>query len=466
MDIVVLIFISCLVATYLAAFYGGRRATDGLDVHLQKLNKWQIGLSAAATGNSGFIVTGAVGLGYLYGIHWVLLPISWFLGDLIYWKYFPGRINKYAELTKSNTISQMLVYGLNGKLASVLSVLTATLVIVLLGVYTSAQWMAGKKFLSGAFELTDVNAIILFSSTIIIYTTFGGFRGSVFADITQAIIRIIGTILALLLVTEVALESPDSFRMNMEIAGEDFLSISGGLGIGYLLVFIFGWAAAAIGFGLGQPQIITRYMAGSSPEETRASWWIYIAFLQFTWIAMTIFGVVLRGTMPDISDPEAGLSLFVSTYAGVVVTGIVLADVYATIASASNSILISLAQVVRYDIIENLSNIKLTKVTTSLITLFVGIATIIISFYLPTSVFNVIVTAVSLLGASIGPAVLIKITGIKHSSGSLIATIIVGLLASYAWKLGPYGALMNEAVIGILSGILVNNIYFRFPKNH
>ena len=90
-SVIAVVFFATLAMTYAVAFYARFRAGNDSDEDLagRKLNRWLVGLSAGTTGNSGFIVTGAVGLGYSAGVHWVLLPVCWLLGDLIYWSLFP-----------------------------------------------------------------------------------------------------------------------------------------------------------------------------------------------------------------------------------------------------------------------------------------------------------------------------------------------------------------------------------------
>jgi sodium/proline symporter len=328
--------------------------------------------------------------------------------------------------------------------------------VFLLGTYVSAQWLAGRKFLAGAFNIPDWWALALFSGTIIVYSALGGFRGSVYADMVQSIIRLVGTILALGAVVYIALQNQESFQANIQSAGPGFLSFFADSSMVSAIGFVAGWAAAAIGFGLGQPQIVSRYMAGASPEETRAAWWIYIGFLQFTWIAMTGFGVLLRGVMPGIADPEAGLSVFIASHFGAILTGIILADVYATIASTSNGILVSISQVVQHDVIESNSAMRMSKRSIQVMTIALGLATIALSFSLPGNVFTVVVGAASMLGAGVGGAALIKVLGLRHTGMSLLATIVVGLVSAYCWKVSPYGSIANEAGVGILAGLLTN----------
>ncbi|MCW9017361.1 MAG: hypothetical protein OQJ89_10380, partial [Kangiellaceae bacterium] len=104
-----IIFLSTLSLTFFAAYLGRQHSKGrGKGLADEKLNKWLIGLSAGATANSGFIVTGAVGLGYSFGPQWLFLPISWFLGDLIFWKFFPQRINAFGRESGATTLSELL----------------------------------------------------------------------------------------------------------------------------------------------------------------------------------------------------------------------------------------------------------------------------------------------------------------------------------------------------------------------
>jgi Na+/pantothenate symporter len=210
---------------------------------------------------------------------------------------------------------------------------------------------AGQKFLQGAFGIGSMMSLLVFATLIVIYTAIGGFRGSVYADTLQAIVRVIGTAIALTVVVVAASRSSGTFWRNIETAGSGFLNVFPRDSVLAGLPVVFGFAAASLGFGLGQPQMVTRYLAGATPQETRSAWWIYNGFVQFTWIAMTVFGIALRGVMPAITDPEMGLSLFHRSYTGPLITGIIAADIFATIAATSNSLLVALAQTVSRDLL-------------------------------------------------------------------------------------------------------------------
>ena len=223
----------------------GRKHSPQNDAVLSehRLNKWLLGLSAGATANSGFVVTGAVGLGYLYGYKWLLLPFGWFLGDLLFWKYFPGRLNAIGQRIKASSISDVLVNGIDERYTFRLRAVSTLLILVCLCGYTTVQWLAGQKILAGAFNISENYAVIIFALLVIAYSSIGGFRGSVYADTFQATIRILGSTLALVTVATVASGDLTLFTANLarEDVDPNFLSPLGDLSLIAALAFVGGY---------------------------------------------------------------------------------------------------------------------------------------------------------------------------------------------------------------------------------
>lgn len=452
------VFAATLTATFAFAWLGRRHTlktaeTQGLSD--QRLNRWLIGLSAGAAANSGFVVTGAVGLGYSFGVQWLLLPFGWLLGDILFWSLFPSRLNALGRRLRATTISDLLCRGLEGRAAAVLGLACAFVVLVCLGGYVAAQWLAGQKFLAGAVPIPPLGALGLFSLMIVGYTAIGGFRGSVYVDSLQAVIRILGTALALVAVFWVASREP-AFHANLAAAGDAFLRFApttGALGVVGILI---GFGAAALGFGLGQPHLVSRYLAGADPAETRAAWWIYILFVQFTWASMTVFGVVLRGVMPGLADPEAGLSAFFGSRLGGLATGLILADVFATIAATSNSLLVAMSQVVVHDVLPRVRpHARLSEAAGCIL---MGALTMGLSLLLDSSVMGLALSSVSMMAAGVSPAVMTRVMGWPHDARSLLAGMLAGLGAAIAWKVAGYDGAINQAAPGIVAGLLVNRM--------
>ncbi|MFZ1990657.1 MAG: hypothetical protein WAW96_12895 [Alphaproteobacteria bacterium] len=465
-DLSVAIFALTLVATFIASLLGRlhtkRIDTEGLAG--QRLNKWLVGLSAGAAANSGFVVTGAVGLGYTAGAQWLLLPLAWLLGDLVFWSIFPGRINRAGAEANASTLTDVLVFRLDERSSKLVKRVVGTAILVCLSGYVSAQWLSGEKFLRGAFGFEGLASLAAFAAVIVVYTAIGGFRGSIYSDAFQAVLRIIGTIVALAAVFTIAGRDIGSFRSAIDAAGPTFLNILPGNSVTAAAGFVLGYAAAALGFGLGQPQIVTRYLAGASPAETRAAWWIYIAFVQFTWISMTLFGMALRGIIPSLDDPEAGLSVFFRTSVGPLLTGIIVADIFATIAATSNSLLVAMAQTLKFDLVSATRVRGHDDHRTGLwpYTALLGAATMVLSLISNASVVSLALTSVSLLGAGIAPAMLARTLGVRQSGFSILSGLVVGFGVATSWKLSGLGAIVNEAAPGLLAGLVVNLVAAQF----
>jgi Na+/pantothenate symporter len=307
-------------------------------------------------------------------------------------------------------------------------------------------------------------ALGLFAVAIVAYSTLGGFRGSIYTDIFQAVIRIIGTVIAVGAVSAIALSDTQSFWQNIENAGERFFVPFPDGTLVAVAGFVLGYAAAAIGFGLGQPQIVSRFFFGRSPAETGAAWWIYIGFVQFTWISMTVFGILLRGVMPGIEDPEAGLSVFLSKNISAIVTGVIVADVFATIASTSNGILIAVAQAIDRDLLQTKKEDGGESKHAWLLCIFVGVVTLALSVIIPGNVFTIALSAISMIGASLAAPVMIKAMGWKHTAWSLLYAIIGGLAAALAWRMLGWNSTINEAGIGVAVGLLLNWLPARLSR--
>lgn len=453
-----------LIATFLVAWKGHRDAKEEAEAHItkQRLNRWFIGLSAGATANSGFVVTGAVGLGYSYGLYWLLLPFGWAIGDLVFWQFFPHRITAYGQKANSTTLRDIITHDLPIHRYHPLALASTIVVILCLGGYTMAQWVAGQKFLDGAFGLSGHSTLIICAALIIAYSSLGQFRGSVYVDTFQAGTRLLGTFIALGTVCWCVVANPSTFTANIDLAGDGFLNLLGGGTLVSALGFIIGYAAAAIGFGLGQPQVTTRYLAARDPQETRAARWIYIGYVQITWATMTLFGMLLRGVMPNLADPEKGLTTFVAATLPPVLVGAIVADIFGAIASTANSLLVAMAQATR----DLLCREDRSRCPLWWILLGEGVLTMLAAVMLDgrATVFGLAITSVSLMAAGLAPAVGIKVLRLEHTATSITVAVFVGFASALIWNIYDLSGVINEAAIGIPLGFLANFVFSRRLK--
>ena len=154
-------------------------------------------------GNSGFIVTGAVGLGYNYGMQWMLLPLSWMLGDFVFWYFFPARVNEVGRESHATTLSELLTHGIR-RIGMAMTLLTALIIFACLGVTLRRNGSPGNN-LRGAFALPPFAALWLVCAANYSLFEYRRFSWLGLYRHVEAFIRIIGTIIALVAVGEAAL---------------------------------------------------------------------------------------------------------------------------------------------------------------------------------------------------------------------------------------------------------------------
>jgi Na+/proline symporter len=236
--------------------------------------------------------------------------------------------------------------------------------------------------------------------------------------------------------------------------------------IGGIIGFVLGFAAASLGFDLGEPHLVARYLAGSSPKETQGAWWIYIGFVQFTWIAMQVFGILLRGVMPGITEPEAGVSIYFQHHVNAIITGLVIADVFATIAATSNSLLVAMSQAVVHDLIPAVTKREMRSMPLGLVSLIIGGLTMLLSLAMGGSVASIALSSISILGSGLGPAVMIKTMKWRHTGTSLVISIITGIIAAISWKIAGLADITNEATVGIATGLITNMLVMALSKKN
>lgn len=439
---------------------------DGYFLANRSLGWLIVGISASVTGNTGFIVTGAVGVGYSMGMSSLLLPLSWLLGDLFYWNIFPKKLNHLSKLQKSSTISEYLSHDL--KKRKPLLVVSTLLVGIIILFYTSAQWVAAGKIFSAFFNSSIILGILISAFLVIIYSSIGGLKSSVLTDIVQAIF-----VLILLVFIYFTIFVTLKFNLSTLKTIEGHQDLTYYYKLFPLLGFVLGWAFASVGFGLSQPQILIRYFATKESNDFNKAKWVYIIFLQLTWIGFTLFGVFLRIINPDIPADlqEQGLAIFIKNNYSLIIIGVLISGMFATISSTADSFLISLSNSIKNDVLSPLNFLK--NINNRILTLFIGVVTILLAIRLKdSSVLTIAMNAVSYLGASIAPAVIIKTLNFKHNSMSLTWTIIIALVSSLIWQYLGFSSYvgdtffetLNIATIGILVGLLFNYFYMRFQK--
>ena len=150
---------------------------------------WLVGLSDAATNNSGYMFIGVIGFTYLYGISAIWLIFGWIVGDLaaslLVHKKFRITAQARDVLSFAGVVSKW-----NGgnykKLRAYLGVIT----VIFLVVYAAAQLNAGSKALNVLLGWDYEAGAIIGAIIVLLYCFAGGIRASIWTDAAQSFVMI------------------------------------------------------------------------------------------------------------------------------------------------------------------------------------------------------------------------------------------------------------------------------------
>jgi sodium/proline symporter len=419
-----------------------------------------VALSAGATGNSGFIMLGAVGMGYTMGISGILLGLAWFLGDITYWSIFPGKINRVSTARNTYTVPELLgssVKNNQNKHNSVRAI-AGIITIIFVGAYLAAQFSAAAKTLNVFFDLSHTVGIILSAIAILLYCTKGGIRASIWTDFVQAIIMIAITT-SMLGVAYIAAGGYNEIVAGLNSISPELTKITSGFTAWTLIAYILGYAFAGFGFGLSQPHVLVRIMAGRSEEEVRKARWTYVLFIQLTWICMVLFGVIARLLVPEIADPEQALPTYAMLNFSPLFVGLVLAGIFSAIASTADSQLLVCSSSFAVDIAPNFYERMKSRFGIryqQVVTVLVGILGVIAASFSTLNVLNLVIFAFSALACSVGPAVVIVSLNRPTSALALNSCMLSGCALAIIWRLLGYNEALNESLPGFIFAIIVH----------
>ena len=467
---IILLSFSVFVVVFLGvgAFAAKRSAPTDVDYLLgsRSFGAWFVGLSAGATGNSGFIMLGAVGMGYTMGLSGVIMALAWFLGDLVFWSFFPEKFNRMARDRDCSTIPELLSSGIPGRGRVAIRQLAGLFIVVLIGAYTAAQFSAAAKTLNVFFDLNMNIGIIVSALAILAYCTTGGLRASLWTDVVQAIIML-GITTGMLTVAYIAAGGFSTIHQSLYAIDPSLTKFTGTFTAWTLVAFVLGYASAGFGFGMSQPQVLVRLLAGKSPEEARRAKWIYILFIQYTWHCMALFGMIARLLIPGIDDPEQALPIYAFQNFDPWLVGVVLAGIFSAIASTADSQVLvsssSLAIDVAPDFYRKMSarfGVRYQQVVTFGVGMLAALAAISFS----SNVFTLIIFALSILASCLGPGMFNVILKRPTNALAMASCMAAGLLVAVSWRVLGYNETLNESLPGFLAGLLVHDITVRLSS--
>ena len=242
---------------------------------------------------------GIIGYTYLNGLAviWIFLPliIGDFCASLFAFK------NIRVASAKINAISFPETRGRwSGKEFKIVRLLSSLILIIFLAIYAAAQLRAGGKAMHVLFNWNyDIGAIIG-AGIVLIYCFAGGIRASIWTNTAQSFVMIFSMAM-LFFVALNHVGGFENFIIAKNVIENPFLAIA---------LFVFGWFFGGFGI-IGQPHIMTSFMAMSKPEDIKKIRLYYYNWYAIFFILTILTGMISRVLIPNFAgyDPELSLPI-------------------------------------------------------------------------------------------------------------------------------------------------------------
>ena len=451
----------------LSSFIKSRGTKQDYYLANNTVTPWLTGLSGVATNNSGYMFIGVIGYTYATGLSSIWLMIGWIAGDFLSSIYVHKRLRKAT--TMSGEVSYAgVVSNWYGQKHSLLQRLIGIISLIFLLTYASAQLVAGGKALHVLLDWPLWSGAIAGAIMVSLYCFAGGIRASIWTDAAQSIVMIfaMGTLLIMALINQGglfdAVEQMQKVDGYMEWLPKD-LVFPGWLG-GTL--FIVSWLFAGLSV-IGQPHVMVRFMALNDAEKMqKARIWYYLWFILFYGMATGV-GLLSRIYLVDTGsfDAELALPTMAQQLLPTVLTGLILAGIFAASMSTADSLVLSCSAAITHDILpKKIEKVWLIKLTTIMIT---GIA-LLFALMNNQSVFSMVIMAWSGLASAFAPLLIFLSLGKQPSQFNCIISMFLGFAVALTWRMLGLQEMVYEGLPGILTGLIALSVggYLKFKKQH
>jgi len=458
-------FILYLVVILVVGFitYNINKSHNDFFIAGRKLNPWVVAFSERASGESAWLLLGLPGAAFASGLIEFWTALGCVSGIIFYWFIIARPLREETERLGAITLPTFLAARFD-KGQSLIRILSTFIIIFFFIFYLSAQFNGAGKILNVTFGLDQTTGMVIGALVIIFYTMMGGFFAVAWTDMVQGIIMI-GTLVVLPLVGLVELkEMTQGAKPLAEIVtseGHPLISFTGGK---------TGWASAAmiisglswaLGY-MGQPHLLTRFMAIRDPGQIKISRriaiaWVIPAFTGALAIGIIGAGFYEQGMFDDIEKvmPHLANQLLPAWIAGIFVSGAI-----AAMMSTADSQLLVISSSIIEDFFHrtlgrNLGDRPMLRAS-RIITIAVGLIGFLIAVTSDKLIFSMVSYAWAGLGSSFGPLILLMLIWKKVTRQGVVAGLITGFGSTVIWsELTALDAIISVRFVAWIMALVV-----------
>jgi len=443
MDPVLAGFIGYLLVVVVVGFVTVRLTKTLADFLLagRRLGPWVVALSERASGESAWLLIGLPGLALASGFSAIWSAIGCACGIFVSWMLVARKLRTQTEKLGALTLPDYFEARF-GDASHVLRIVSMSVIVFFFTFYVSAQFLAAGKVLHTTFGIAPIHGMIIGAVIILFYTIMGGFFAVAWTDLIQGLLMAAAMII-LPLAAFIELGGIGGVAERIAAIDPNLLLVTGGqTGRPLIMGLIVGSLGIGLGY-VGQPHLLTRFMAIRDPRELRKG-----TMIAMCWVVIAFWGAVLVGIAglahfgPDIlADaehvmPEVALWALPTALAGIIISAAI-----AAMMSTADSQLLVATSALSEDIYHQLMNKEASQrrlVAISRIgTVVIGIIAFVLALRAEQKVYWFVLYAWAGLGAAFGPGMVLSLWWKRTTKWGVLAGMIVGSATAVVWHNVP-----------------------------
>ena len=328
----------------------------------RSLGAFAVALTAAVMSGGTFV--GFPSLVYTFGWVVALWIASYMIAPLTVLGALGKRIGQLSRKTGAITLPDLFRERFG---SPSLGLLTSLLVMFFLTTNLVAQFTAGARIMkiafpsgaanwivsdgiAGATDSSYVLGLLIFTATVVAYTTYGGFLAAIWTDVFQSIIMAIGVMLLfpLAMAASGGLHQATLAGMAQTDAGFAFGPGAGRAfhPITLAISFFVMWAIT----GMGQPSTLVRLMAFRDSRTLRYSIIYLTIYNAIIYIPLIFIFIAARGILPGLASSDDVMPTLVIKLANPYVAGLILAAPYGAVLSTVSGWLLIISSGLVHDL--------------------------------------------------------------------------------------------------------------------
>jgi sodium/proline symporter len=443
MDPILAGFIGYLLVVVVVGFITFRLTKTLADFLLagRKLGAWVVAFSERASGESGWLLIGLPGLALASGFSAIWAAIGCAAGILASWTLVARRLRVQTEKLGALTLPDY--FEARFKDAShLLRIVSMSVIVFFFTFYVAAQFLAASKVLNSAFGLAPVHGMLIGAVIILFYTIMGGFFAVAWTDLVQGILMA-GAMVLLPLAAWMELGGVAGVAEKVGAVDPNLLLVTGGqTGRPLIMGLIIGSLGIGLGY-VGQPHLLTRFMAIRNPNDLRKG-----TMIAMSWVVLAFWGAVLVGIAglahfgPDgLADAEHVMPQVATLFLPAGIAGIVISAAIAAMMSTADSQLLVTTSALSEDIYHQLINKNASQKRLLAIsrigTVVIGVIAFLLALAAEEQVYWFVLYAWAGLGAAFGPGMVLSLWWKRTTKWGVFWGMVVGSVTTVVWHNVP-----------------------------